>query len=307
MDPAEYEARYHAIDITDLRMGLLGAVDIRRYIAGWPAENMGEYMNVLSVIATWLKLKGPTLVPGEFSIPNNPRVDPSEIFYKATLRRAFEGRAAPDEIRDAIRLSFLTGRFRFPVAAQAHADRWFGLDCNTFVGNYCGISPSTAISAYARGYRRTELGGATQDVLTSMGLLPMAPVASLDQIRPGTVLVTFGTPDKKGNRWRHIALVQSFTPAVGMTAAGGGSGAYLSLAEWGRAGNSDAHIVAPALVHVKPYACPELPGQTCLAYPGHDPSGGPGQRIFLDASRFDAFEVRGFQVYNADGVPTWNT
>lgn len=305
MDPAYFESTYHDISIDDPRMGLVGSIDLAGYVSGWPPPNMGEYMTVLSVIAGWLGLAGPNLVPGSIFIPNNPLIDPSEVFYKAALRRAYEGRASPEEFRDAVRLAFATRRFSYPTAAQTYVQQWFGIDCNTFVGNYCGISPSTSIAAYARGYPPGALSGATPDVLTSRDLLPAPPVGGLDDIGAGTIVATYGTPDSRGNRWRHIALVQEFNIEVGV--GGARTGGWLSMAEWGGPGGSSQHVTTPAKVAVIEFDCPELPGRKCLAFAGTAPGGSAAMRIFLDGSTYDEFDVRGYQVYNGSGSPTWDT
>ena len=305
MDPAIFESTYHGISIDDARLGLRGQVDITRYVSGWPSGGMDEFYAVLSVLARKLKLSGPNQVPAEFRLAGDSRIDPDECFYRHSLRRAYECRASPDEIRDAIRLAFFAGRFKFPVTAQAYAKTWFGTDCNAFVGNYCGISPSTSIAAYARGYPNGAMQGATPDLYTSRGLLPVPPVESLDDIKAGTILATFGAPDTRGNRWRHIALVQEFTPTIGV--GGARTGGTLIIAEWGRPGGTDLHVTKPAKVQVKEFKCPELPGRPCLAFDGTDPGGNAAKRIFMDGSRFDEFSTRGFQIYNGTGSPTYNT
>ena len=101
---------------------------------------------------------------------------------------------------------------------------------------------------------------------------------------------------------------------MSMTASGGGSGGFLSLAEWGTPGGTKVHCTPPKLVHIKPYICPDLPGRTCLAYDSEYTEMVDGQpivhkskRVFFDGSKFDAFEVRGFQVYDGNGAPTYNT
>ena len=120
MDPAIFESTYHGISIDDARLGLRGQVDITRYVSGWPSGGMDEFYAVLSVLARKLKLSGPNQVPAEFRLAGDYRIDPDEYFYRHSLRRAYECRASPDEIRDAIRLAFFAGRFKFPVTAQAY-------------------------------------------------------------------------------------------------------------------------------------------------------------------------------------------
>jgi hypothetical protein len=304
MDPFVYEWSYHNISLDDPAIGLFGTADITAYVSGWQTDKNTEYWTILGIVAQTLKasdkkVQGPSSVPIDFEYKG-------QIFHKASIRRAFEGRAAPDEIRDATRLAFLAGRVRTPVSGPAYAKTWFGIDCNSFAGNYCGISPSTSIAAYARGYTDAALkNGATEDVKTSRGLIPVPPVSSPDAIKAGTLLLTFGSADKNGNRWRHIAVVQDCT-------LGGRRGdrleAQLSIAEWGTKGGSERHTTAGKTVSLDlGYKCPDLPGKTCIAYDGSDPQGSAAKRIFFDGSRFDNFEVRGAHVYNASGQKTYDT
>ena len=204
MDPFVYEWSYHNISLDDPAIGLFGTADITAYVSGWQADKNTEYWTIMGLVAQALKasdkkVQGPSSVPIDFEYKG-------QVFHKAGIRRAFEGRAAPEEIRDATRLAFLAGRVRTPVSGPAYAKTWFGIDCNSFAGNYCGISPSTSIAAYAHGYTDAALkNGATEDVKTSRGLVPVPPVSSPDAIKAGTLLLTFGSADKNGNRWRHIA------------------------------------------------------------------------------------------------------
>jgi hypothetical protein len=309
MDPALYESQYRGIKVQDARLGLLANIDISKYISGWRQTNFDQYMKLMSIIAGWLGLRGPSLVPPIFRIPGKS-IDPDEVFYKESIRRAYEGRAAPEEIVDALRLSFLAGLFKFPVSAQAYADTWFGLDCNTFVGNYCGISPSTSIAAYATGYPAGPLSGATPDLFVSRDPVPLAPLTALDDIGPGTVVASYapGNPDKNGNFWRHIALVQSFDIVIGV--GGARTGGWLVLAEWGGKGDASNHITTRAQKRVVEYKVPTPPYKTFLGFDGtftiHKEDGTeaevPVKRLFLDARKFDWFTVRGWHVYTGTGA-----
>jgi len=300
MSPFEYLDRYHKLQVVDQKLGLAANVNITKYISGWTHDNMGEYMAVLSSIAVFHKLKGPSLVPDRFAIDDS-RMHSWETFYKASVRRTFEGRGSPDDITDTLRLAVWGGRCS-TGGASAYAAKWFGQDCNAFVGNYQGVSPSSAIFAYALGYGGSgTIPGATPDVYASRNLLPLNPDKDFKEIAEGDVLCTYGSADKNGNRWRHIALVNDIT-LLGQP-AGDAQDAILSIAEWGAAGDLPAHKVENAKVTLKRgKLCDALPGKTVTAFSGHDPEGKAALRIFFDASSLWDYDSRGWQVGSIEGV-----
>jgi hypothetical protein len=293
MSPFQYVHLYHNLVVHDPRLGIHCSANITRYISGMPDDNREEYGEILRQIAIrHLKLKYTKHIPTWFSIPNSDLVDPYEEFSKPGLRRALGGRASPDEYRDALRLARLVDRCTGD-GAMTYAQKWFGLDCNAFVGNYQGISPSSSITSYVHGYGQGKLKGATEDVYMTRDLLPLPPITKEDDIRPGTVLVTF-RPDKitkYGDHWGHIALVESFGP--GSSA----SKRSIKIVEWGQKGSIAAHVDGAkevTLLH-------EDLSKTIKAFKGKDvfafwDKNGKDLRIFLDASGWNHIAHRGWNI-----------
>ena len=299
--PAAFAARYHRLGILDARLGIAASLDIQNYISGWKAENQTEFYRLLSGLARKLKLKSPAAVRAQsqpFFITGHPdRIDPGEEWYDASLSRAYAGRASPDEISDAVRLAVFCGLTKDPVA---YGQKWFGLDCNAFVGNWLGISPSTGIFAYAHGYGKGDkISGASPDVYTTRARVPLTPITDPAKIECGNVVCTFGSKDARGFRWRHIALVEDIKPQ-------GGSQYQLWLAEWGTKGNIEKHRTPPAKPKLVDITlgkwCPELPKLDFLAFDGTDPDGEPAKRLFFDHHSLDDLPHRGWHVGGTYGT-----
>jgi hypothetical protein len=305
--PAAFAGRYHAIGIQDPLLGISTTVDVQRYISGWKPENQAEFYRLLSVLAARMKLKSPAAVRAlsqPFFITGHPdRINPGEEWYDASLSRAYAGRASPDEISDAIRLAVFCGlntQNKVTISAEAYGRKWFGLDCNAFVGNWLGISPSSAIFAYAHGYGTSEkLSGASPDVYATRKRLPVAPLTDPALIGCGSIVCTFGEKDTRGLRWRHIALVERIEPVQG-------DSYLLWLAEWGQGGDIEKHRTSPA--KGKPVTitlgrhCADLPGKDVLAFDSTDPQGKPAKRIFFDHHSMDDLPHRGWHVGGMYGV-----
>lgn len=300
--PAAYAGLYHAIPIIDTRLGVAVTLDIQRYVNGWSAENQAEYYRLLSKLAGKLKLKTPAAVRAlsqPFYIKDHAAlINPAEEWYDRSLSRAYACRASPDEIADAVRLAHFCGMTN--GNPKAYGEKWFGLDCNTFVGNWLGISPSSAIFAYAVGYGKSDkLAGATPDVYATRNRLPLALVTDPAKIIQGTVACTFGEKDGRGFRWRHIALVEKCELVQGSTY-------NLWLAEWGTKGNIEKHRTPPGKPRVVQITsgkfCAEMPTKEVLAFDGKDPGGNPAKRIFFDGSSLDDLPHRGWHVGGMYGV-----
>ncbi|WP_426957209.1 hypothetical protein [Muricoccus radiodurans] len=297
--PADFAARYHAIPIMDSRLGITTTIDLQNYWNGWSPERNTEYWRLLSLLAAKLKLKSGAAVVAQsqpFYITGFPdQVNPAEEWYVASLRRAYEGRGSPDEIADAVRLAVFCGLNKKPaLTPDAYCTKWFGLDCNTFVGNWLGISPSSAIFAYAQGYGKGEsLPGATGDVYTTRSRLPLAPITDPALLEQGNVVCTYGAADGRGFKWRHIALVQDIQPQ-------GGDKYSIWLAEWGTKGNIEKHrtpLPTPRTVTITAGAsAPELRSKELLAFDGTTPDGKPAKRIFFDHHSLDDIPHRGWHV-----------
>jgi len=294
--PAAFAGRYHKLGIIDARLGIAVSLDIQNYISGWKPEHNTEYYRLLSHLAAKLKLKSPAQVRAltqPFHITGHPdRIDPLEDWYDPSLSRAYAGRGSPDEISDAVRLAVFCGLTK---DAKAYGQKWFGIDCNAFVGNWLGISPSTAIFAYGLGYGKSaKLAGATPDVYTTRNRVPLTPITDPQRLECGNVVCTFGVKDARGFHWRHIALVEDVKPVQG-------DQYQIWLAEWGKAGDIEAHRTAPAspkLVTITSGKfCSELPGQDVLAFNGTTyPDKQPAKRIFFDHHPLDDLANRGWHV-----------
>ena len=175
-------------------------------------------------------------------------MDPNEEFSKPGLRRAFAGRASPEEFLDTLRLARLVGRCTSDNA-PTYGQAWFGLDCNAFVGNYQGISPSSSIASYVSGYgTKAEIKGATDDVYITRNLLPLPPIEKVEDIKKGTVIVTYrpGSTTSHGDHWGHIGLVQSFGPDPAPNKMS------LHVIEWGKKGGIASHTDGPPVNHLAP-------------------------------------------------------
>lgn len=305
--PAAFAERYHAIPISDARLGINEKVDIQNYISGWKPEHNTEFYRLLGVLAARMKLKSPAAVRAlsqPFYIKDHPdRINPSEDWYMPSLSRAYAGRASPDEIADAIRLAVFCGLNtvgKATISAKAYGEKWFGLDCNAFVGNWLGISPSSAIFAYGLGYgSQKTLLGATPDIYVTRDRLPLKPIADPANISRGSVICTFGEKDSRGLRWRHIALVQDIMRLEGDK--------YLIwFAEWGTKGDVEKHRTSPAKPHTVTITlgkhCAELPGREVLAFNGFDPQQKPAKRIFFDHNSLNDLPHRGWHVGGLYGV-----
>lgn len=331
--PKEFAESYHKIAIIDHRLGIFAHVEITNYIAGSDqpgfADNNPQYWRQLDKLVPLLAQEYVIKTPGAlnatggevyFRPPTDAvklqqklkarpglqaiwdKIDPNEEFYIQSLRRAYGGRASPHEIRDAIRLAIATGLTK--LDAQSYAKKYFGLDCNTFVGNWLGISPSTGIFAYAHGYGKGKISGATNDVYTTRGRLPLPPVTSTLQFKTGNVLTTYThTPNRKGWRWKHIALVHDIQP---VSVAEDGTGKYLiSIAEWGEKGDVGNHFKPMKEFTIKrgKVAREELPAvefyyiETTVKVPDGDGTKSEvAARLFLDSSSLDTLPNRGFHV-----------
>lgn len=294
--PYEYLFSYHPLYFEDPALGLSGTANITRYISGMKPENQTEWGRLLSALQKKLG-KGWGGNAPTFRIEGDSRFDPGEVWCKASIMRVYFGRSSPDEMRDVLRLALWSGLITLPVTAAHYAEKWFGSDCNSFVGNYLGISPSMAIFSYARGYGSApQILGASADVYASRDRVPIPPIARPQDIRCGDVLITYGSPDKVGNRWRHIALVESCSMAPD-------GDILLSIAEWGTKGGIDQHFTRNAKKKVSTtWKCPELPSRTVVSYDGKDPAGEPAKRLFFSGQAFDELPSRGWSVNGRDGV-----
>lgn len=305
MFPSIYLSQYHGLSIKDDALGMSGLADLHRYVSGMPSDNRTEYGRLLSKLCTrHLKIGNTNNVPTWFTIPNDGRIPWYEEFSKPGLRRAYGGRGSYSEIRDAVRLACLVDRCK-PGEAKAYAEKWFGQDCNAFVGNYLGISPSSSVTSYVAGYGESgKIKGATSDVYITRDLLPLKPITDVSKIIPGTVIITYrpGTTTRWGNHWAHIGLVDIFGPSAA------GDEAVIGIVEWGKKGGVDAHTDSKTIKLLHEDLSGKInrfKGQEIYAFWDH---GNKDLRIFLDASPLNHIPSRGWNIGTSyEGVFEDNT
>lgn len=164
MHPSAYAQKYLGFRYL-LEDWSYGEVAIRKYLNAGITKNPSyrrandanaEKDALLREVSTELKLKG--VPPLDFAI------DGFKI-HRFGVQKAFYGKGSPDEIDTAIWLASRYGRVR-PDNIQAWCDKYLGLDCNGFVGNYWGTNPENPITWYDRNRRKgTPLGIYVGDAL----------------------------------------------------------------------------------------------------------------------------------------------
>jgi hypothetical protein len=310
VSPQEFMRGYHTIVVNDSKLGISAPINVTKYISGGTSAARSELGTVGGRIAgayfgssKWsvsdlIKQSQPFYIKGSKVISSD------EPFTYGALQRAFLGRGSPDEMIDAVRLAVAVKRCK-PNEVTAYAQKWFGSDCNAFVGNWLGVSPSTSISAYANGYGGGVPSGATPDVLVTKDIVHLPPITDAAKISEGSLVLTFGTPTKSSpSHWKHVALVQSIRPA-------GTNKYYLTLAEWGHEGNFESHMTRDKLVTLtdqrtlnwvdtsgaKPVDKEStlLGGAKCLAYKTTR-FGKDVLCVFLDSSPLDWLSSRGWDI-----------
>ena len=158
LTPFEYLNRYHTLVVNDSRLGINVTANIQNYrplksekekekdkekiksgeaVSSVPIEWEKQKQAVLDQVAVGLKLRRGHPVPERF-ILDDDRIGTSQVFYRASIRRAFDGRASPDDMIDTVRLA-VWGKLTKPIDARLYMEKWFGQDCNAFVSNYLGV------------------------------------------------------------------------------------------------------------------------------------------------------------------------
>ena len=290
MTPLEYLQSYQSIKISDKALGIDGTAKITRYVQGWKENknslgcdksNNGEWCTVKDQLIKKFFAPGTKSLSPIFKIVGSDKMDAAEEFYAGSLHRAYECRASPDEIVDATRLAVLVGRVK-PEKAIQYAEEMFGLDCNTFVGNYCGCSPSTAIFAYAVGYSNNKPPGATADVIKSLPFVKCPPRSAPEDVDVEDILITYDASNKS-SPWEHIALVNDIKLDK--------SDATLEICEWGQAGDLSKHYSKGKKVTLTVGKAPWNPKQHIVGF-----ASGKNMRYFLDASQFGPALSRGWGI-----------
>jgi hypothetical protein len=308
MTPFEYVFQYHNFTVSDPRMGLNFQTTLSGYNNKFSSEGAAEVRQIVSGLSKKY-FKSAAHLPNPFNILNEPRIDPAQHFSLGSLNRAFQSRGSPYEFYHAVRLAFLAGRCT-ATNADAYSRKWFTNDCVSFAGNYSGVSPATSVYAYALGYTKAQLAQHDfPDFRLSADVVKIPPRKRMEDIAQGDLLLTFAKPDGRGLEWRHIAVVESFTP---LSKTEG----LLSIAEWGwyiaadhtvRNKKVTLHDGSGAADRSLPKRLKALAPQfkdfhpdsdKLVAFngtaPGHPPA--DALRIFFDGSSFDQFESRGWLV-----------
>jgi hypothetical protein len=291
--PVEFLDMYHSMFICDARLAMLGYTNITRYISGEPSDGVTERGALIRAISTVVKGPKKGTVDGVFSIPAGHGFDPMEEFCTAAVRRVYAGRGSPHEMHDVLRLAVAFGRVSHPITSSAYAKKWFGSDCNAFVGNWLGVSPSVAVFAYFLGYGSGAIPGATASVYASRDWLPLKPIGSVAEIRQGNVVITYGLP--RGNkRHKHIALVERCTPDAG-------NRHLLELAEWGVPGGKEQHHNLLSVQFETTWRHPQRQSTPLISFRDSDKEG-PTNRFLLDHASLIRFPYRGWEVCGQWGI-----
>ncbi|MCU0635337.1 MAG: hypothetical protein MUE41_10740 [Gemmatimonadaceae bacterium] len=292
--PVTFLEMYHLLFIADPLLGVLSYASLRRYISGEPADGMVERGRLLDRIATARKDGSRGQIPNLFTLPSGHGIPTSEEFNLRAIRRAYAGRGSPNEMIDAVRLAVAFGLVTHPVSAGDYVEKWFGSDCNAFVGNWLGISPSCSIRAYFTGYGTGAIPGSNAGIEASRRWLPLLPVASAGEVRMGNVVVTYGPPNDTGKQFKHIALVESCTSM-------GGGRHRLELAEWGQAGDIDKHHRTLTVRFDTSWRNPERPKVPVLSFEDMGKHG-LDHRVVLDHAPLNVFPWRGWEIAGQWGV-----
>jgi hypothetical protein len=293
--PLQYLSMYHSMFISDVPLLLLGYADIRRYISGEPGSGVEERGELLSAIAKARKDSSGSAVPSLFTLPAGLGIPASEEFCRHAIRRCYAGRGSPHEMIDTVRLAVAFGRVKHPISAGQYARKWFGSDCNAFVGNWLGVSPSLSVRSYFTGYGSGAIPGSVPSVEASRDCVPLKPIASVAAITQGTVVVTFGTPREDSDKmYKHIALVESIAPAA--------NGKHrIELAEWGMPGGFDSHHHVIDAKIESTWRSPERKATPLLSFNDSDKEGAT-HRFFLDHRTLVHLPYRGWEVNKQWGV-----
>ena len=308
MTPFEYADTYHQLQVEDSLLGLNVTLNISKYKADWAQEDVNEASAVLDLVAKkFLKLRSFNEVPATFQIPSSSKMDPSEQFCCAGIRRAFASRGSPGEMSDALRIAVLAGRPT--ISPKEYAEKWFGQDCNGFAGNYLGLSPMLPIASYGTG---TQMGTSYSE-RDCKSFLPLPPrndeTQNLWGIQMGDPILTFGDADKRGIPWRHIAITQNIT--------GNFSSATLHMAEWGEKGGKPQHNHGPYTVSLIPNLLDwkpttqgwaaihsslkrAMPNKKLIWFQSTTPQGTPAFRIFFGQGGAEQLATRGWHTGNHD-------
>jgi hypothetical protein len=162
--PSMYASmQYHHL-LVRLDDGSPAIVRIDRYLNGGIRNNPQyprainadrEKDGLVSAIANELKAK--FLPPPQFQIAGRS-------LKLLDIQRVFVGKGSPEQIRTAIWLASRYNRTNSRTVTD-YCNRYMGLDCNGFAGNYWGIDPDTLVDSYDVNRRKNVTDVDTGDVL----------------------------------------------------------------------------------------------------------------------------------------------
>jgi hypothetical protein len=300
--PWDFVDLYHSLDLTDISLGLSGRASIHKYRHGkknekgaveMPASHGTAQQQLIQGIYKALKMSWKQPLPARFYLPDHFG---SEPFFHAGIARAYNNRASPDELRDVIRLRVATG-VTSAARAVAHAQEFFAIDCNAFVGNYLGVSPNFAIFSYVNGYGNAKtIYGASRDIYAARSAVPLTQHTDPNSVQCGDVLVNFNA--KAELKWVHIGLIQSWTYTPPKDGAKRGK-AVLGIGEWGGDNATSPHKVPESEVEV--LTGNFIPGYS-KSFVGYKAANGDF-KVVLDSFKLrNAYLPRGWEIANTEAV-----
>lgn len=100
---------------------------------------------LFNAVARELKSKSP-YPPPQFTVED-------QTFARGDIQRVFGGKGSPTCVANVVWLAARYGRTD-AAKVQTYCDKFTGLDCNGFAGNYWGVDPTTEISGYDANRRK---------------------------------------------------------------------------------------------------------------------------------------------------------
>ncbi|MCI0639154.1 MAG: hypothetical protein L0Y72_18000 [Gemmataceae bacterium] len=221
MSPEEYASRYlnlrallEDFSICDvsidryLNAGAIYSADAKtRAKAPERAKRaQAAYSKIMSAIAAELKTrKG---VPLTFMLGGM-------YLERMGIKRCFDGKGSPGEIRDVLWLASRFGHTSWEKA-QSYCYSNLGLDCNGFVGNYCGLVPDNLDTIlFDKNPRKSFDDIECGDIIIFYKTLPKSPKPNCSH-----VAVVGENPSVSGNTL-DFTIVQSSGSEVGLNTTSG--------------------------------------------------------------------------------------
>lgn len=163
MNPSLYMwGTYHHL-IAPLHQDRMGLVRIDRYLN---AGITGNPKHPRAVLAHAEKDALLGAIAHEIKAPRAPlsfTLD-GRMFHRGDIQRVFSGKGSPAQIRTTLWLATRLSRAT-PDTIRDYCDKFVGLDCNGFVGNYWGGDGNTEIDYYDKGRRKDAKQIAVGDAL----------------------------------------------------------------------------------------------------------------------------------------------